>query len=58
MDRNLKWFDSLTRRDFENQAVLAEILEVFKERDRLAKELSETERSLKEYKDEYGAMTY
>lgn len=33
--RDLKWFDSLGRRDFENQAVLNEIRAVFKERDQL-----------------------
>lgn len=35
MTRTLKWFDSLSKRDFENQAVLDEIRAVFKERDQL-----------------------
>lgn len=33
--RDLKWFDSLQRRDFDNQAVLNEIRDVFKHRDQL-----------------------
>ena len=31
--RNLKWFDSLQRRDFDNGAVIAEIRDVFKAMD-------------------------
>jgi hypothetical protein len=38
--RSLSWFDSLSKRDFENQAVLDEIRAVFKERDRLHAELN------------------
>ncbi len=38
--RSLEWFDSLTRRDFDNQAVLNEIRDVFKQRDQLREIIS------------------
>lgn len=33
--RTLQWFDSLSKRDFENGAVISEIRDVFKQRDKL-----------------------
>lgn len=35
----LEWFDSLSKRDFDNGATLDEIAKVFKERDELRKQL-------------------
>jgi len=40
--RDLKWFDSLSLRDFDNHAVLAEIAEVFKAVARLQYGLNES----------------
>jgi hypothetical protein len=45
MSRNLKWFDSLTKRDFDNGAVIDEIRDVFKERDEFRFELQRIRRS-------------
>lgn len=39
--RNLKWFDSLQPRDFDNGAVIAEIRDVFKELERCRKHHTE-----------------
>lgn len=56
MIRDLKWFDSLSNRDFENGAVIDEISEVFKENSKMQEKIKDIQQACHDCYEVYAGM--